>query len=356
MKNSTKLAIAALMAGSLSLSSLPVADAQETDTHITTPKATKDFDGKTGYLNTTDPDEPFYVSDPTHIHSPRPEAEQVGVVLGVATAADANPDNNVTGTDTKPPATNNEDEEVGAPAKTKVVDGVTYYLNETGAEPFYVSDSALWNTPRAQVPANKILGYVDPAINGEFGALPKTKEINGTTCYLNETGETPFYVKDRNLWNTARGDIKDASQICEATTPGAPGSSNAAAAAGLVAGLAGLGLLIGGVWHFLNKDGKTLVPSKDRINAEPTAEEKKKSEELLQKHGADIKQKTDAAKANPAEAGKAADIDTTGVTKTAPRGMAAETGNNTVARGMAAVAVMALLGAVAFFARRRFVA
>ena len=67
MKNSTKLAIAALMAGSLSLSSLPVADAQETNTHITTPKATKDFDGKTGYLNTTDPDEPFYVSDPTPV-------------------------------------------------------------------------------------------------------------------------------------------------------------------------------------------------------------------------------------------------------------------------------------------------
>lgn len=355
MKNPTKLAIAALMAGSLSLSSLPVADAQENETHITAPKATKDFDGKTGYLNTTDPNEPFYVSDPTHIHSPRPEAEQVGVVLGVATAADANPDNDVTGTDTNPPATNNEGEEVGAPAKTKVVDGVTYYLNETGDEPFYVSDSALWNTPRAQVPANKILGYVDPAINGEFGALPKTKEFNGQTCFLNETGETPFYVKDRNLWNTARGDIKDATQICEIpdTTDPSKKSSNTGAA---LAGLAGLGLLIGGVWYFLNKDGHTLVPSKDRVNAEPTAEEKKKSDELRKEHGDDIKKKTDAAKANPAEAGKAADVDTTGVTKAAPRGMAAETGSNTVARGMAAVAVMALLGAVAFFARRRFVA
>lgn len=338
MKNSTKLAIAALMAGSLSLSSLPVADAQE-------PAATTEVNGVTYYLNKTG-DEPFYVKDASEIHNPNATPADLS---GEATPDAATEDN---------AATNGEaaGEEVGAPAKTKVVDGVTYYLNETGAEPFYVSDSALWNTPRAQVPANKILGYVDPAINGEFGALPKTKEINGTTCYLNETGETPFYVKDRNLWNTARGDIKDASQICEATTPGAPGSSNAAAAAGLVAGLAGLGLLIGGVWHFLNKDGKTLVPSKDRVNAEPTAEEKKKSEELLKKHGADIKQKTDAAKANPAEAGKAADIDTTGVTKTAPRGMAAETGNNTVARGMAAVAVMALLGAVAFFARRRFVA
>lgn len=139
--------------------------------------------------------------------------------------------------------------------------------------------------------------------------------------------------------------------------------SNAAAAAGLVAGLAGLGLLIGGVWHFLNKDGKTLVPSKDRVNAEPTPEEKKKSEELLKQHGNDVKQKTDAVKANPAEAGKAADVDTSAVdtnkvnaTQTAPRGMAAETGNNTIARGMAAVAVMALLGAVVFFARRRFVA
>ncbi len=46
MKNSTKLAIAALMAGSLSLSSLPVADAQE-------PAATTEVNGVTYYLNKT---------------------------------------------------------------------------------------------------------------------------------------------------------------------------------------------------------------------------------------------------------------------------------------------------------------
>lgn len=337
MKNPTKLAIAALMAGSLSLSSLPVADAQE-------PAATTEVNGVTYYLNKTG-DEPFYVKETSDIHNPNATPADLS---GEATPDAATEDN----------AAPNDDaagEEVGAPAKTKVVDGVTYYLNETGDEPFYVSDSALWNTPRAQVPANKILGYVDPAINGEFGALPKTKEFNGQTCFLNETGETPFYVKDRNLWNTARGDIKDATQICEIpdTTDPSKKSSNTGAA---LAGLAGLGLLIGGVWYFLNKDGQTLVPSKDRVNAEPTAEEKKKSDELRKEHGDDIKKKTDAAKANPAEAGKAADVDTTGVTKAAPRGMAAETGNNTVARGMAAVAVMALLGAVAFFARRRFVA
>lgn len=337
MKNATKLAIAALMAGSLSLSSLPVAEAQE-------PAATTEVNGVTYYLNKTG-DEPFYVEKTADIHNPNATpADLTGEATpDAATEENAAPNDDAAG------------EEVGAPAKTKVVDGVTYYLNETGDEPFYVSDSALWNTPRAQVPANKILGYVDPAIDGEFGALPKTKEFNGQTCFLNETGETPFYVKDRNLWNTARGDIKDATQICEIpdTTDPSKKSSNTGAA---LAGLAGLGLLIGGVWYFLNKDGHTLVPSKDRVNAEPTAEEKKKSDELRKEHGDDIKKKTDAAKANPAEAGKAADVDTTGVTKAAPRGMAAETGNNTVARGMAAVAVMALLGAVAFFARRRFVA
>lgn len=43
-------------------------------------------------------------------------------------------------------------------------------------------------------------------------------------------------------------------------------------------------------------------------------------------------------------------------TATAPRGMAAETGSSTVARGLIALAVVAMAGAAAFVARRKFFA
>ncbi len=99
-------------------------------------------------------------------------------------------------------------------------------------------------------------------------------------------------------------------------------------------------LLIGGVMWYLNQDGSTYVTDKNRTSSKPTKEEKKASDEMLKNNKSKVKAQAEAA----AEQGVDADT----------RGMAAETGSNTVARGLAALVFAAVIGAVAFVARRRF--
>ncbi|CAB0754926.1 hypothetical protein FRC0129_01555 [Corynebacterium diphtheriae] len=102
-------------------------------------------------------------------------------------------------------------------------------------------------------------------------------------------------------------------------------------------------LIIGGITWYLSQDGKTYVKDEARKNQEPTAEEKAASEQLLNANKDKVM----------AQGGKLADgAKTTGTT----RGMSAETGSNTVARGLAGLAVAAMVAAAAFAARRKFFA
>ncbi|QNE88927.1 hypothetical protein H0194_07525 [Corynebacterium incognita] len=98
-------------------------------------------------------------------------------------------------------------------------------------------------------------------------------------------------------------------------------------------------LLIGGVMWYLNQDGSTYVTDEARISSKPTKEEKKASDEMLKNNEGKVKAQAEA---------EAGDVNADS------RGIAAETGSNTVARGLAALALASLLGAVAFVARRRF--
>ena len=111
---------------------------------------------------------------------------------------------------------------------------------------------------------------------------------------------------------------------------------------------------MGGIVHyFLNKDGKTWVKSQDRVNAEPTPEEKAESEKIVAEHKDEINaQLAEQGQGNNAEgtapaAGESAD---------SARGMSAETGSNSVAQALAALAVAAMVAAGAFAARRKFFA
>ena len=103
-------------------------------------------------------------------------------------------------------------------------------------------------------------------------------------------------------------------------------------------------LVIGGVTWYLAKDGKTYVKSEAAAqNAEPSAEEKAASEQMLEANKDEV----------IAQGGKVAES-TAEKTQVESRGMSAETGSNTVARGVAALAIAAMIAAGAFAARRKF--
>ena len=115
-------------------------------------------------------------------------------------------------------------------------------------------------------------------------------------------------------------------------------------------------LVIGGITWYLSQDGKTYVKDEARKGQEPTAEEKSASEQMLNSNKDEV-----VAQGGKLAEGDAAQADA----PTAPaagegtdsvRGMAAETGSNSVAQALAALAVAAMVAAGAFTARRKFFA
>ena len=119
---------------------------------------------------------------------------------------------------------------------------------------------------------------------------------------------------------------------------GAAGEVNAELSPGAIAAIAvaavGIPIVIAGVTYFLNQDGETLVGSSDRVNKQPTPEEKAKSDQLRAEHADEIAAQQVAAAAN--------------------RGVEAETGSNAIARTLFALVIASVLGAAAFLAGRRF--
>ncbi|MEM5985772.1 hypothetical protein ACUY3D_01790 [Corynebacterium guaraldiae] len=102
-------------------------------------------------------------------------------------------------------------------------------------------------------------------------------------------------------------------------------------------------LIIGGVTWYLAKDGKTYVKSEEAAQKDaPSAEEKAASEKMLQENKDEV----------IAQGGKVAE-GTAAQTPAQSRGISAETGSNTVARGLAALAIAAMIAAGAVVARRK---
>lgn len=103
-------------------------------------------------------------------------------------------------------------------------------------------------------------------------------------------------------------------------------------------------LVIGGVTWYLAKDGKTYVKSQEAAqNDAPSAEEKAASEQMLKENKDEV----------IAQGGQIAES-TAEKSQVQSRGISAETGSNTVARGLAALAIAAMIAAGAFAARRKF--
>lgn len=175
------------------------------------------------------------------------------------------------------------------------------------------------------------------------------------------TGALPGAAGAYRSYNDIRND-KDCVFVEDGNvqSPVTPGETtvdpkDAAKAAAVIAGLGvGTAVIVNGIKYFVNKDKATLVPSEDRVNQEPTAEEKAKSDELKQNNADQIASQggtdTDANAAGNAganAAGNAADTN---------RGIGATTGNNSIAKGLISLALLSVLGAAVFaFGRRRLV-
>ena len=118
-------------------------------------------------------------------------------------------------------------------------------------------------------------------------------------------------------------------------------------------------LIIGGITWYLSQDGKTYVKDEARKNQQPTAEEKAASEQMLNANKDEViaqggqLAEGDAAQA---EAPSTPSAPAAGESADAARGMSAETGSNSVAQALAALAVAAMVAAGAFAARRKFFA
>lgn len=116
-------------------------------------------------------------------------------------------------------------------------------------------------------------------------------------------------------------------------------------------------LTLNGETFFLNKDGHTFVADVARVNADVTPEEAAESDAMIQANAGEIgRQGLEAARA-AGEAVEAAVNDEIASPYAAPaRGLEAETGSNTVARALFALALASALGAGFFaFARRRLI-
>lgn len=115
-------------------------------------------------------------------------------------------------------------------------------------------------------------------------------------------------------------------------------------------------LIIGGITWYLSQDGKTYVKDEARKNQQPTAEEKAASEQMLNANKDEvIAQGGQLAEGDAAQAGAPA-APAAGESADSARGMSAETGSNSVAQALAALAVAAMVAAGAFAARRKFFA
>ncbi|MGV0379522.1 hypothetical protein [Corynebacterium lehmanniae] len=168
-----------------------------------------------------------------------------------------------------------------------------------------------------------------PKATGEATATATSTSTATTLTVPAGTDTTVSATVDANLGGAGAG---------AGSSNGAAGEANAELSPGAIAGIAaaaiGIPVVIAGVTYFLNQDGETLVGSSERVNQQPTPEEKEKSDQLRAEHADEIAAQQVAAAAN--------------------RGVEAETGSNTLVRTLFALVIASVLGAAAFVAGRRF--
>ena len=181
-----------------------------------------------------------------------------------------------------------------------------------------------------------------PGDQNEGIPAPATKvDKDGNTCYQHIQDPT-VYVKDRNKVNEPITDEMRAECVFDETdnddtTPGSDKKNLAWLALPAT-------LIIGGIlWHLAN-DGNTYVQDENSKDA-PSEEEKAASDKMLTENKDEV----------IAQGGQLADQGAADESAN-DRGMLAQTGSNTAARGLAALAVVAMIAAGAFAVRRKLFA
>ena len=225
------------------------------------------------------------------------------------------------------------------------VDGVDYFKQEDGS---WLSKPENGNPVR--LTAEQAEKFVNEQQDTSDVPAPATKkDAEGNEWYQSKK-DPAVYVNDPALVNEEITDeMRDAYAKAFPSEVQKPGFDKKK-----LAWLAlPAALIIGGITWYLSQDGKTYVKDEARKGQEPTAEEKAASEQMLNANKDEVVAQGgklaegDAAQAGAPAAGEGTD---------SVRGMAAETGSNSVAQALAALAVAAMVAAGAFAARRKFFA
>ena len=223
------------------------------------------------------------------------------------------------------------------PKETTDASGETFYLNDEGTH--YVTDIQEAAQPYAELDSaqqEKAVDIADAAVAGliETGVI---REANAPEPSLNDDTTTP------------PSEVAPSDET-PAELPLGSSDVDPAALAPIANGLVKFPpvLTIDDVTYYLNKNGHTFVADILRVNADVTPEEVEASDVLVTKYAGEVaRQGTEAA--------RAAGEDAEGV-EGADRGLAAETGSNTLVRALFALALASVLGAAFFaFARRRLI-
>ncbi|CAI38013.1 putative secreted protein [Corynebacterium jeikeium] len=252
------------------------------------------------------------------------------LALGGATVAQAQVPAGETAEDTA------ADPNLPAPATKQDDEGNTWYQS-TQDPSVYVKDANQVNEPitdQMRADYNKAFGA--PTEEGGIPAPATKVDKNGNTCYQHLQDPT-VYVKDRNQVNEPITDEMRAECVFDETTPGSDNKKLAWLALPAA-------LIIGGIiWHLAN-DGKTYVQD-ENSKAAPSEEEKAASDKMLTENKDEV----------IAQGGQLADQGAADQSAS-DRGMLAQTGSNTAARGLAGLAVIAMIAAGAFAVRRKLFA
>lgn len=225
------------------------------------------------------------------------------------------------------------------PAQTTDARGETYYLNDEHTH--YVTDLKSAAQPYAQLDSaqqEKAVAVADAAIAGLIdagvihdGPTPEDEAPVGTVTPVAEP-TTPAATPADEAMGADEVDPADPAPVAAGHVKFPPVLTIADA-----------------VW-FLNADGHTYVADVQRVNATPTPEEIAASNELVQANQGEVgRQGLQAARAagevpvSEAPAG----VSAAEAPYVATRGIAAETGSNTLMRVLASLLVMSLFGGMA---------
>lgn len=256
------------------------------------------------------------------------------------------------------------------PKETKDARGETFYLNEEGTH--YVPNAQEALKPYAQLDASqqeKAVAIVDAAVAGliETGIIRDAK----TPAPAPEPAPAEASAEAPSEAPTPAATPADATPAEKPLGVDNVDPNNPDPVANGLVKLPPVATL-DGVTYFLNKDGHTFVSDVLRVNSDVTPEEVSASEGLVAKFAGEIARQgieaaraagedldglnVDIAPAAPYAAERGAVEAAAADAPAAERGLAAETGSNSLVRALFALLLASVLGAGVFaFARRRLI-